>query len=322
MIHQHPFFILFVSISVVLSFTAVVYAQISTDNYPASSSDNAYVSIPPGTSVPGCESIAGCYLPFHAKIDVGSKVTWSNDDSAAHTVTSGTPADGPDGNFDSGLLMAGSTFSVTLDESGEYPYFCMVHPWMEGMVIVKNSSPESNSNCGVGTMFDYASNSCILIMGEDGDTENVEEIFEFNIRKDRYVDREPIFIDGYVKYHKNPPYINIKILENNVTLVENVYVLLDKDNYFFYHTKSSQSWEIPTNYTVRVTYDGKSSEKYFDLVTNDKDYNPQSVESLQTKLGKLKIDNHNLQQKIKELEEALVQKEEEMNNMFCYKVPT
>jgi len=34
------------------------------------------------------------------------------------------------------LFMAGGTFSTTLDESGEYPYFCMVHPWMTGNITV------------------------------------------------------------------------------------------------------------------------------------------------------------------------------------------
>jgi len=32
--------------------------------------------------------------------------------------------------------MAGGTFSVTLDEADEYPYFCMVHPWMIGNITV------------------------------------------------------------------------------------------------------------------------------------------------------------------------------------------
>ena len=40
-------------------------------------------------------------------VDVGGEVTWTNDDTAAHTVTSGSAADGPDGLFDSSLFMAG-----------------------------------------------------------------------------------------------------------------------------------------------------------------------------------------------------------------------
>ncbi len=94
------------------------------------------VSVPTGSSVPGCEETNECFLPANISISVGDEVTWSNDDSAAHTVTSGLASEGPDGNFDSSLFMADATFSVTFDEAGEYPYFCMVHPWMTGTVSV------------------------------------------------------------------------------------------------------------------------------------------------------------------------------------------
>ncbi len=97
---------------------------------------NGVISLPPGSGAPGCDETNECYIPFNVSISAGEEITWSNDDSAAHTVTSGTPTDGPDGIFDSGLFMAGGTFSVTLDESGEYPYFCMVHPWMTGNISV------------------------------------------------------------------------------------------------------------------------------------------------------------------------------------------
>ena len=56
---------------------------------------------------------------------------------AAHTATSGSPADGPDGVWDSSLMMVNGSYSVTLDDEGTYPYFCMVHPWMSGTVIVE-----------------------------------------------------------------------------------------------------------------------------------------------------------------------------------------
>ncbi len=97
---------------------------------------NGVISVPEGSGVPGCDETNECYIPFNVSISAGEEITWSNDDSAAHTVTSGTPTDGPDGIFDSSLFMAGGTFSVTLDESGEYPYFCMVHPWMTGNISV------------------------------------------------------------------------------------------------------------------------------------------------------------------------------------------
>ncbi len=94
------------------------------------------VSMPTGTSVPGCEETDSCFIPSSLTINVGDTISWSNDDTAAHTVTSGQPAAGPDGNFDSSLLMAGKAFDVTFDNSGSYDYFCMVHPWMVGEVQV------------------------------------------------------------------------------------------------------------------------------------------------------------------------------------------
>ena len=96
----------------------------------------AEVSVPAGTSVPGCEETNECWSPAEISVGVGETVTWSNDDTAAHTVTSGSAVDGPDGTFDSSLFVAGNTFSWKADSAGEYPYFCMVHPWMTGTIQV------------------------------------------------------------------------------------------------------------------------------------------------------------------------------------------
>ncbi|MCZ6583293.1 MAG: hypothetical protein O6746_00090, partial [Thaumarchaeota archaeon] len=90
----------------------------------------------PGSSVPGCEETNECFIPGVVNIAIGGMVTWVNDDTAAHTSTSGSAADGPDGNWDSSLVISGSSFSHTFDEVGKYPYFCMVHPWMTGIVYV------------------------------------------------------------------------------------------------------------------------------------------------------------------------------------------
>ena len=114
----------------IFSFVAIV---------PSAFADHgtATVTNAPGSSVPGCEETAdGCFIPSMVTIDVGGEVTWENDDTAAHTVTSGTPTGGPDGNFDSSLVMAGSSFSHTFEDAGSFDYFCMVHPWMQGMVMV------------------------------------------------------------------------------------------------------------------------------------------------------------------------------------------
>ena len=107
---------------------------------PAAFADHSEVTIVPaaGSGAPGCEETAdGCYLPSTATVDVGGVVIMTNTDSAAHTYTSGTPDGGPDGVFDTSLLMVNNSFEWNPMTVGEQPYFCMVHPWMVGMIIVQ-----------------------------------------------------------------------------------------------------------------------------------------------------------------------------------------
>jgi predicted lipoprotein with Yx(FWY)xxD motif/plastocyanin len=64
-------------------------------------------------------------------IAVGASVTWTNNDSVAHTVTA------DDGSFDSGNLDSGKTFSFTFTKAGTYTYHCAIHPNMTGTIVVK-----------------------------------------------------------------------------------------------------------------------------------------------------------------------------------------
>jgi len=95
----------------------------------------------PGSSTPGCEDTAdGCFIPSPVTIPMGGTVTWENNDTAAHTATGGSATEGPSGVFDSSLIMAGSSFSHTFEDAGTFDYFCMVHPWMAGTVIVEDAA--------------------------------------------------------------------------------------------------------------------------------------------------------------------------------------
>ena len=103
--------------------------------------DSVTVTNALGSSTPGCEETAdGCFIPSTVTIDVGSTVTWENNDTAAHTATGGSAADGSSGVFDSSLIMAGSSFSHMFNSAGTFDYYCMVHPWMEGTVIVEDEA--------------------------------------------------------------------------------------------------------------------------------------------------------------------------------------
>ncbi|WP_420546259.1 PEFG-CTERM sorting domain-containing protein [Nitrosopumilus sp.] len=109
---------------------------------PAAFADHPEVTIVPaeGSASPGCEETEeGCYIPKVATVDVGGVVVFSNTDSAAHTWTAGSLADGPTGEFDTGLLMVDNSFEWKAETVGEIPYFCMVHPWMVGVIIVQEA---------------------------------------------------------------------------------------------------------------------------------------------------------------------------------------
>lgn len=82
------------------------------------------------------------YNPNLIESKVGDILSWRNDDSSPHTVTSSSSLSSAssDNNsittFDSGALMRGETFSFTSDMEGEYSYFCTLHPNMIGTVMV------------------------------------------------------------------------------------------------------------------------------------------------------------------------------------------
>ena len=95
------------------------------------------VSIPSGSGTPGCEETNECYIPAALTVSTGTTVIWENTDNAAHLATSGTPDGGPDGIFDSGMIMAGATFEYEFSDKGEFVYYCLVYPWMVGTVTVE-----------------------------------------------------------------------------------------------------------------------------------------------------------------------------------------
>ena len=128
-------FVLFAIVSIGMTAAPGAFAEHSM---------NATVENAMGSSTPGCEP--DCFIPATVTIGVGGMVTFANNDSAAHTSTAGTPADGPSGVWDSSLVMMGAAYTTPALEAGEYPYFCMVHPWMEGLVIVEEESHDDHGH--------------------------------------------------------------------------------------------------------------------------------------------------------------------------------
>ncbi|HYY49884.1 MAG TPA: plastocyanin/azurin family copper-binding protein [Nitrososphaeraceae archaeon] len=103
----------------------IVYAQTTT----------ASVSIVQGSSSP---TISKPYDPSPLTVKTGTSVTWTNNDSSIHTVTSGLPEKGDVGTlFDSSLINPGNTFVHVFDKQGTFDYSCTLHPFMHGQIIVK-----------------------------------------------------------------------------------------------------------------------------------------------------------------------------------------
>ena len=96
----------------------------------------ADVIMPTKSSRPGCEETDACYIPTIITIDAGMNVTWINEDSAFHSVTSGL-YDQPIDTFDSGYMDPYDAYTLTFEQPGTFDYFCTLHPWMKGQVIVK-----------------------------------------------------------------------------------------------------------------------------------------------------------------------------------------
>jgi plastocyanin len=103
------------------------------------------VDMPIGAGVPGCETNDMCYTPSRLTVHTGTTVTWINSDgSIPHTVTAGWPeSDAIDTNylggngFDSDFMSGGAEFEHTFETPGEYDYYCQLHPWMLGSILVE-----------------------------------------------------------------------------------------------------------------------------------------------------------------------------------------
>ena len=110
------------------------------------------------------------------EISVGDTVVWKNGDQAKHTITSGTVEGGPDGIFGgSDFLVPGEIYKFTFTEKGRYPYYCLIHPWMIGVVTVTDGYkiiPDVGKDAGDGlTSFnvDYQYNGVLSnpVVNED-----------------------------------------------------------------------------------------------------------------------------------------------------------
>jgi nitrite reductase (NO-forming) len=104
-----------------------------TNDTSTTTPTTTHISIVSGSSNPNNEVF---YDPTSAEVKTSTTITWTNDDTLPHTVTSGNADTGPSGEFDSGVLMGSGSFTHTFDKAGSFDYYCALHPYMTGQVIV------------------------------------------------------------------------------------------------------------------------------------------------------------------------------------------
>ena len=96
----------------------------------------AMITIPVKAARPACGPHPECYIPSYYVTKLDEPVVWLNEDSAFHSVTSGSDGE-PDGLFDSGHKDPYGPFSYKFEETGMHRYYCTLHPWMAGNIRVE-----------------------------------------------------------------------------------------------------------------------------------------------------------------------------------------
>ncbi len=134
-------FLLLSLLFVISAFTSFAYAE------------EYIIDIPLGAYNPELNTSAEVwYDPPQMYVTVGDTVTWYNDDKEGHTVTSGEGSGRfgwmgdnfgkPNDIFDSDRFMPGESWSYKFENSGTFSYYCTIHPWMEGILIVEKQIPD------------------------------------------------------------------------------------------------------------------------------------------------------------------------------------
>ena len=114
----------------VIPLIGVAYAQTASEIDIATGAGSS--------SQASCVTTNNCFSPNPLTVAPGTTVTWKNTDTVSHYVVSGLSTDTTSGTvFDSGnMIKPGNSYQFTFANAGTYDYFCSVHPWMTGQIIV------------------------------------------------------------------------------------------------------------------------------------------------------------------------------------------
>lgn len=132
---------LFLVLSLVALFSILMTSEAHASHFT--------IPIPQDDHISGMRSVIDFYVPRSHSVNAGDVITWTNEDSMPHTITSGKgtslvkqlkESEGkPDGFFDSGIINPQESWSFTFSDPGQYTYYCTLHPWVERSITVLES---------------------------------------------------------------------------------------------------------------------------------------------------------------------------------------
>lgn len=169
------------------------------------------------------------FYPNELPVSIGDTIEWVNEDSVAHSITSGVP-DFPDyyGHFfDAGIVEPGQSVSITLDNSDfdAFYYLCELHPWMEGKLFTDEAfvaQPETES--------------------------------PITLEKKSYKQGDSISVSGKVHEDFWGTDFQILVYDEAQELVDIVHGYFDDDAAYTQAIKTNKNWDSDGNYQLKLVY--------------------------------------------------------------------
>lgn len=134
---------------------SIFIALLAGESNQSAFAENKTVIIPMGAANPNFDTpTLQWFAPSVITVKEGDTVTWVNNDTEIHTITSGkgitraqfatsNSIGTPDGLFASEPFKPGESWSYTFTKAGIFHYYCSIHPWMNGAVVVSQNVPET-----------------------------------------------------------------------------------------------------------------------------------------------------------------------------------
>ena len=224
-------------------------------------------------SSPNCKDDNACFDPYITNVLKEGIVIWENKDAAfTHTITSGSPDSGPNNRFN-GLVQPGESFYNVFAVSGQYQYYCVIHPWAQGIINVvdeKVSAPietlhVSGTNVAGEVRLPNKEQFPILVKSIISGKAEVINPNQNVISETKSLNVE---ISGFVGTENPTDNVELFIVRPNGVMVSYKVPVTEKGHYFF-PTSLSDKW-LDGKYQITIKYGGKQIGSLSFLVSDKK----------------------------------------------------